>query len=355
MTANVTPGGRLRAYLQFVLAVLYFFFARSLAVHSAQGLAGDLWSPLIAEAMLLFLLVLGYAAMGFWFQRQLHPVGEQGLARRQGWTREFRLGLATGWGIAVVCVLPMVVAGGIAVTFSTGGSDWGWLLADTMFYALAALAEEVAFRGYAFQRFIDAVGPIGATLGFAAYYAIVRSMLPGSSRASFAVSVALGVVLATAYLRTRALWVGWGINFGWKASRALLFGLAVAGVNNTSPVIQGNPMGPFWLTGGGFGLDGTWIAFAVMLAALAVVFRITRELDFKYNAPEIVAAGVPVDLDAAARAQHEAAMGANHAEAPALVQIGGAPTTLEPAADGGAPAGQDGGTSEVTGNLASGA
>jgi uncharacterized protein len=355
MTPNATPGRRLRAYLQFVLAVLYYFFARSLAVHSAQGLAGDLWSPLIAQAMLLFLLVLGYAAMGFWFQRQLHPVSAQGLPGRPGWSRECGLGMATGWGMAVICVLPMVVAGGIAVTFSTQGSDWGWLVADTAFYALLALAEEVAFRGYAFQRFVDAVGPIGATLGFAAYYAIVRQMLPGSSRASFAVSLALGIVLATAYLRTRALWVGWGINFGWKASRALLFGLAVAGVNNTSPVIQGNPMGPFWVTGGGFGLDGTWIAFAVIVAALAVVFRITRELDFKYNAPEIVPGGIAVDLDAAARAQHEAAMGVNHDAMPALVQIDGAPTTPEPAGAGEAPADQDSGTSEVTGNFASGA
>jgi len=360
VTAQGTAGGRLRAYLLFVVAVLYYFLARSLAIHGAQGLAGDLWSPLIAQAMLVFLLVLGYAAMGFWFQRQLHPISAQGLAGRGGWTREFGLGLATGWGIAVVCVLPMVAAGGIAIAFSTRRADWGWFAADAGFYALAALGEEVAFRGFAFQRFIDAVGPIGATLGFAAYYAIVRSLLPGSSRASFAVSMALGVVLAAAYLRTRALWVGWGINFGWKASRALLFGLAVAGVNNNSPVVQGNPMGPFWVTGGGFGLDGTWIAFAVMLAALPVVFRITRDLDFKYNAPEIVPGGIPVDVEAAARAQHEAALGPDRAAGPALVQIDGVASTLEPSPGGAAPAGEPAGAaeaagaSEIPGNLASG-
>jgi hypothetical protein len=124
-----------------------------------------------------------------------------------------------------------------------------------------------------------------------------------------------------AYLRTRALWFGWGINFGWKASRALVFGLAVNGISNHSPVVQGDPMGPFWLTGGGFGLDGTWVAFFVLLAAMPVVYRLTRELDFRYNAPVIVPGGIPVDLDAAARAQHEAAMGAAEPAAPGLVQI----------------------------------
>jgi hypothetical protein len=80
-------------------------------------------------------------------------------------------------------------------------------------------------------------------------------------------------------------------------------------------------MGPYWLTGGGFGLDGSWITFFVLLAALPVVFRITRDLDFRYNAPVLVPGGIPVDLDAAARAQHEAAMGTAESAPPALVQI----------------------------------
>ena len=59
-------------------------------------------------------------------------------------------------------------------------------------------------------------------------------------------------------------------------------------------------MGPFWLTGGGFGLDGSWLAFVVLLAAAAVRVPATRDLDFHYNAPEIVPGGIPVDIDAAA-------------------------------------------------------
>jgi hypothetical protein len=315
-------GGRLRAYWQFILSVLYFFMARSVAHRTAAALSGDRWLPLVEQAVLALLLFLGYAALGFWLNRQLNPISEQGLPLRPGWRREAGMGLAAGWGLAVVCVLLMALRGGIAVSVSTHLSAWGWLLADAAFFALAALAEEVAFRGYGFQRFAHAVGPLGASLGFAAYYAIVQSLVPGSSRASIFVSIALGLVLSTAYLRTRGLWLSWGLNFGWKASRALLFGLAVSGVNTHSPVIQGNPMGPFWLTGGGFGLDGSGVAFLVLLAALPFVFRLTRELDFQHNAPVIVPGGMPVDLDAAARSQHEAAMGSAAPAPPALIQIG---------------------------------
>lgn len=338
MSTATTADSRLRAYAQFVAAVLYFFVAAVVARHSAQGLASDALRPLVEQAILVFLLVVGYASMGFWFAGQKHPVSEQGLPLRQGWSRETGMGLAVGWGVAVVCVIPMALAGGISIMLYTRASAWGWLLADAAFFALLTLGEEVAFRGYAFQRFEKAVGSIGAALGFAAYYGIVESLLPGASRVSVAVAMLLSLVLAVAYLRTRALWVSWGLNFGWKASRALIFGLAVTGINNHSPVVQGNPMGPFWVSGGGFGLDATWIAFVVLLAALPLVFGITRELDFRYNAPQIIPAGIPVDLEGAARAQHEAAMG--EPQPAPLVQIAAAAPlekTAEPAPAGAPP------------------
>jgi hypothetical protein len=254
MSASETTGGRLRAYAQFIVAVLYFFLARALARHGAPGLANEQWVPLVEQAMLAFLLVLGYAGLGFWLNRQLQPVREQGWPLRAGWQGEVGLGLAAGWALAVICVLPLTLIGGVAIVLSTDFSAWGWLLADAAFFALLALAEELVFRGYGFQRFAEAVGPAGAALGFAAFYGIMQSLLPGSSHASMAVSIALSLVLSTAYLRSRALWLSWSLNFGWKASRALLFGLALSGVNSHSPLVQGNPMGPFWLTGGGYGL-----------------------------------------------------------------------------------------------------
>ena len=325
MTTPRVPDSRFRAYLQFIVALFYYFLARALARHGALGVAGEQWAPLVEQAMLVFLLLLGYAGVGFSLNGQAHPISAQGLPRRPGWVREAGLGLALGWGAVVLCAAVMAVGGGIAVRFSFNFRSWGWFLAEVAFFALVALAEEVAFRGYAFQRFARAVGPAGAVIGFAALYAFLQALQPGASHASTAVALALSILLSTAYLRTRALWVSWGINFGWKAIRALIFGFAVSGVNSHSPVVQGDPTGPFWLTGGGFGLDGSWLAFFVLLAAIPMVYSLTRELDYRYNTPEIIPAGIPVDLDAASRRQHEAAMGPAEPAPPSLVQI--APVT----------------------------
>ena len=321
MSTAKVAGSRMRSYLEFVTAVLYFLMVRSFAHRSAEAWASEVWSPLIAQAMIVFLLITGFALFGYMLDGQQSPMRQQGLPARPGWKGEAGLGLAIGWAVAVLCVLPLTFVGGIAVVLRTDLASWGWLITDAAYFALAAMAEEVAFRGYGFQRFVQSVGPIGASLGFAALYAIVQGLRPGASNISVTVAVVFSLVLSTAYLRTRALWVSWGLNFGWKASRALIFGLAVNGVNSHSSVVEGNPMGPFWITGGGYGMEGSWVALVLMFAALFVVYRATRDLDFRYNAPVIVPGGIPVDLDAAAQRQHEAAMGQAEPAAPALVQI----------------------------------
>src|SRR6266700_4625731 len=118
MTTLRVPDGRFRAYVQFVVALFYYFLARALAHHGALGIASDQWQPLVEQAMLVFLLLLGYAGVGFSLNSQAHPVSAQGLPRRPGWMREAGLGLGIGWGVVVVCAALMAIGGGIAIRFS---------------------------------------------------------------------------------------------------------------------------------------------------------------------------------------------------------------------------------------------
>jgi len=303
-----------RNLLRVIVAVICLVMAMRLAQHGATGLAAsgfmsDRWTPLVTQAMLVFLLLLGYAGLGAILDRQVAPISTQGLPLRKDWKTEAGMGIATGWSIAVIAVTPLALIGGIAIHLDPTWDSWKWLLVDAGFFALFALAEEIGFRGYGFQRLVEALGALPATILFTVLYVEFQAALPGTTRVSIAVSAVLSLLLSMAYLRTRALWVGWGLNFGWKASRALLFGLAVNGETNHSPVVTGDPMGPFWLTGGGFGLDASWWAFWLLLLAMPVVYRFTRDLNFVYNAPLLRPSGIPVDLDAAGQRQHEAAMG----------------------------------------------
>jgi len=95
-----------------------------------------------------------------------------------------------------------------------------------------------------------------------------------------------------------------------EASRALIFGLAISGDYSHSHVVEGNPMGPFWLTGGGYGLDASWVAFIVLLAALPVLRRLTRELDYQVQTcrRRLCRQRSSESERATARHQHEAAL-----------------------------------------------
>jgi uncharacterized protein len=316
--------GRLRAFSWFIVAGIYFAFSQQIALRAANGLSsGDLFL-LVDSLILLFLLLVGYAAMGYAGQSQREPLKTMGLVRREGWKREFALGAALGWGGVVACVLPTALIGGLVITFWTNSHQFFLLFVNLLTLAVAALTEEVAFRGYPFQRLIDAIGPTLATLGMSVLFAVMHLFNTDASAASTLVTILAGWLLSIAYLRTRALWLSWGFHFAWNACMGILFGLPVSGMKAFNPVIMTHAVGPIWLTGGSYGLEGSAIAVIVLPVLMILLIKVTRDYAHRYAQPVIVPGGIPVDVDAMARRQHEAAMGPAAAAAPAepkLVQI----------------------------------
>lgn len=317
--------GRLRALGWVVISILYFLLAERLAYSAATGLASGAWEELWFRCFLLFLLILGFAAMGYVGEGQRHPVRAMGLVRREGWSRELGLGAALGWGGMVACVLPIALAGGLYVSWYWSWHNFGLLFLDIATLAVAAVAEEVAFRGYPFQRLIDATGPVTATVLAAFGFGLLHLGNPDASAASTLTTVLAGWLLALAYLRTRALWVCIGFHFAWNAAMGVLFGLPVSGLTRFSPLIRTYSWGPIWLTGDGYGPEGGAMAIVVLAALLIVMMMVTRDLKYRWAQPVIVPGGIAVDIDAISRQQHEAAMGQQAPAAPGLVQIGGVP------------------------------
>jgi uncharacterized protein len=321
---QLTSADRVRAFGYVIIAAIYFYFAQGIAVHAADGFSNGVWFDLIERSILLFLLLVGYAAMGRAFSRQRQPLRSMGLVIRSGWPRELGLGAALGWGMMVASILPMVLIGGLIVTFWMVPRQFGILLIDLLLLAVASLAEEIAFRGYPFQRLIEALGPTLATIVSSLVFAAVHILNPGSSRASFMVTVFSSWLLSVAYLRTRALWVCWGWHFAWNASMCVLFGLPVSGITQFSPVIQSNTVGPAWITGGEYGPEASMVTAVVLLIGIFLVYRTTRGYAYLYTQPVIIPAGMPIDLDAMSRslAPHHPVAPQPAPAAATLVQIG---------------------------------
>ena len=312
---------RLRALAWFLGAAAWFLFSDLLAQRAAAGLSADDAQESLHRFFLLFLLVVGYGIMSRVGQRRMTSPQALGLQKRPGWGREVALGAALGWSGVVAVVLPTALIGGLVITVFRNAHQIWVLLLQIIALACGTLAIEEAFRGYPFQRLIEAMGPAMATFFMAIVFAVWRTHAAETTTASVLVSFLLGWALALAAVRTRAVWVSWGLHFGWVASMTMLFGLPVPGPMDYSPIIATNAVGPVWVTGGFQGPEGS--AFGVLVSFLLViaVVRATADLKHRYGYPEIVPGGIPVDLDAAARRQHEAAMGTEPPQNPPLVQI----------------------------------
>jgi uncharacterized protein len=213
----------------------------------------------------------------------------------------------------------------LIITFWAIPRQFGILFIDLLILAVASLAEEVAFRGYPFQRLIDAIGPTLATIVFSLVFAALHMFNPAANRASFMVTVFSSWLLSVAYLRTKALWVCWGWHFAWNASMCLLFGLPVSGITQFSPIIQSDTVGPGWMTGGDYGPEGSVVTAVVILIGIFVVIRTTRGLAYLHAQPVIVAAGIPIDLDAMS-----SSLAPHHPVAPQPAPAGSTLVQIEP-------------------------
>jgi hypothetical protein len=306
----VTFVQRLGALGWFLIASAWFLIADLIAGRAAAGLtSGDLQDPLY-RIFLVFLLGLGYWTMSRLGQRKLDPARATALVVRPGWIREFGLGAAIAWAAVIVSVLPAALIGGLVITAFTSAHQFWIAFLDLIAMAFGTLAIEMAFRGYPFQRLTEAMGTGLGTLFMAVIYAIWHTHGAETTTASVLVSFFLGWVLALAVLRTRALWVSWGFHFAWVAVLGILFGLPIAGSlnGNASPILITNAVGPAWISGGAQGPEGSAFAVLVSFVLLFVIVHFTADLKHKYGYPEMIPGGIPVDIDASARQQHETAM-----------------------------------------------
>src|SRR6202000_2748100 len=55
---------RLRSFCIFVVALMYAFVADAIAHRAANGLSSGDWVPLVDRLMMLFLLLVGFSALG---------------------------------------------------------------------------------------------------------------------------------------------------------------------------------------------------------------------------------------------------------------------------------------------------
>ena len=325
-------GGPRRSLLLalFVTSLTWVIVAAMLAARAARGLVLRFDVPdlylLLDAVFLVFLVSVGFSMLQFVVARNTPFRETIGLPVRASAKTEWTTGVAIGWGAILLSVLPVALAGDLHARLWVEPRALWLLVIHLAAAGVLTLASEIALFGYPYRRLIEAIGSSWATVVMALLFAMAGSFTQfggGGTRTSNLTAVLLGLLLCSAWLRTRGLWLGWGLHFAWIASLGILFGFPVSGIETLASVVQTRAIGAEWLTGGDLGLEGAMFTVIALGAAIAVLVRASRDWSWEYNHRPIVSGGYPMDV--APPAAHTAMEQAAVAKPPALVQI--LPTT----------------------------
>ncbi len=201
--------------------------------------------------------------------------------RMLGWrgakpgVRSFVRGTGLGFVMAGAA-LAIAVAAGTARIEVTGGSVAQYVATVIQIggiLGIAALAEELVFRGYPLARLTQAFGRVGASVALAVPFVLLHSWNPNVSNLGLANIGLASLVLSAAFFTPGGLPMAWGVHFGWNGGLSLGADAPVSGLDFGIPVLDFVSGGPTWLTGGPFGPEGGLVATLVMGGALIVLIR----------------------------------------------------------------------------------
>jgi hypothetical protein len=269
--------GRLHTAWRFLLSVIVVFVCNIVALNIAGAAARTqrgfdlIYRPL---ALLLLLVGLSILLKGA-DQVENSPLAAMGLGRQGTWLRQATTGMLLGSAMVTFAVSAMAVFGDLSTTITLNRHAAVLFVAELVILTCGAMAEEVAFRGYPFQRLIEWLGAIPATVISCLLFGSVHLANPHASVFGFINTATIGALLALAYLRSRALWMPWGVHFGWNFTLGLVFGLPVSGLTQFAVVVHTTAHGPFWLTGGSYGIEASRVGtVAIILGCFALVWLV---------------------------------------------------------------------------------
>jgi uncharacterized protein len=240
---------------------------------------------LLGLTLLSLSLLVAYVAGVRWIERR-EP--EELLHRAAG--REFSYGLTLGICLFATVMLVLWIVG---VYHPTGCGSIAPLAAGFLTALLAAVVEEIIFRGFLFRLTQKLGGMWGAlavtSILFGAAHAANKGATVGSS---VAIALEAGVLLGAAYALTQRLWLPIGLHLGWNFAEGSIFGMSVSGGAQKGSLITGELHGKALLTGGAFGPEASIVAVIVCLtAAIYLLWKATQRPTSEVSRPYRFAPG----------------------------------------------------------------
>jgi len=207
------------------------------------------------------------------------PVRALGWTRHQGWLRDLLAGSLVGAASLLLATIIATACGGFHFQLAlaeTGAAVAKTLIVSGGFFVLAAAGEESLFRGYPLQTVLRSwpawLALVPSSVIFAKVHLDNPNVVPGFTFINTALA---GAWLAIAYTRTRSLWFPLGIHWSWNWMMGAVLGLPVSGIDRITPapLLRATDMGPDWITGGAYGIEGGAACTLALLLSIIFIWR----------------------------------------------------------------------------------
>ncbi len=136
---------------------------------------------------------------------------------------------------------------------------------------IAAVGEEVVFRGYLFNNLMGSYKPMVALGISALLFSLMHTGNTGINAVAVINLVLGGLLLGINYLYTKNLWFSIFLHFSWNFFQGPILGYQVSGLGLQS-LLQMELHGPALLTGDHFGFEGSIIDTTVSLIAVILLW-----------------------------------------------------------------------------------
>ncbi len=221
-----------------------------------------------------FLEGLPFRALGTWLTKN--------------WLKDLVLGLVLGAAAICVAALITLIFGATSFQFNHAAGQSTILLTLAVslgIFTIGAAAEEALFRGYILQTFVRANLAWLAIVLTSLFFAAGHLTNPSANYIAILNTVLAGIWFSVAYLKTRTLWLAFGLHLAWNWVQGAVLGLPVSGITEitTAPVLLPTNTGSTTLTGGDYGIEGgiactIAVIIFILLTWFLPIFKPTEEM-----------------------------------------------------------------------------
>lgn len=262
-----------------------FYFAMFYGLERVVGRWSDSWKLGQLRSMMLeeFLALLAAILPALILARvESRPWSSFGLPLRRAFGKLFWMGAV--WGFAGITLL-------VGTQYELHAFDFGHVVLHgarmarfaafwMLLFLLVAFFEEFLLRGYSLFTLTRGLGFWPAAVVLSSVFGLIHLWNGGEEWPGLLAAAAIGFFFCLTLRRTGSLWFAVGFHATWDWGETFFYSVPDSGNVYPGHLLSSSFRGPYWITGGSVGPEGSALCFVVIAALWLAFERTYREAKY---------------------------------------------------------------------------